>query len=228
MSNWSSLTSATASERTVSGSLMMPRYGAWVADVALGTQLDLVGSLTLTIGNLSLVGAVVRAGAYAGSRSYRLVGGRGGWRRNVGARAYSSTAGVTSAMVLGDAALEVGEAVAVSAPEYLGASYVRTAGPASTVLRALSASWWVDTLGVTQVDTPRSQAPITSPFLPTHRDGAAGFIEIATEDPASWLPGRTFASPLLNGTSGVPSVHQVQASRFSWGRDGVARVEVMI
>lgn len=215
--------SALSGERVVSGSLMVPRYGAWVADVALAVQTPLPSSVTLTVGTLSLVGAVVRAGTYAGSRAYRLVGGRGGWRRNVGARAYASTAGVTSSMVLGDAATEVGEQVVISAPEYLGASYVRTAGPASTTLRQLAATWWVDSAGVTQVDTPRSAALITTPFLPTHRDGAAGLIQIATEAEGDWLPGRTFSSPLIGDT-----LHTVQAARFSWGRDGVARVEVMV
>jgi len=210
-------------ERVVSGSLMIPRYGAWVADVALAVQTLLPSPVTLTVGTLSLVGAVVRAGAYAGSRAYRLVGGRGGWRRNIGARAYTSAAGVLSSMVLADAALEVGEQVVTTAPEYLGSSYVRMAGPASSTLRQLAASWWVDALGVTQVDTPRSAALITSPFLPTHRDGAAGLIQIATEAEGDWMPGRTFTSPLLNGT-----LHTVQAARFAWDRDGVARVEVMV
>lgn len=214
--------STLSGERVVSGSLMIPRYGAWVADVALAIQTTLRSPVTLTVGSLSLVGAVVRAGAYAGSRAYRLVGGYGGWRRNIGARAYASAVGVSSAMVLGDIAAEVGEVVAVNAPEYLGASYVRTAGPASTTLRQIAATWWVDAQGVTQVDGVRSQALITSAFLPTHRDGAAGLVQIATEAESDWMPGRTFTSPLLNGT-----IHQVQASRFAWGRDGVARVEVM-
>jgi hypothetical protein len=209
-------------ERVVSGSLMMPRYGAWVADVALAVQTTLPSPVTLTVGTLSLVGAVVRAGAYAGSRAYRLVGGYGGWRRSVGARAYANAAGVSSAMVLGDLAAEVGEVVAINAPEYLGASYVRTAGPASTTLRQIAATWWVDGTGTTQVDAVRSTSLITSAFLPTHRDGAAGLIQIATEAEADWMPGRTFTSPLLNGT-----IHQVQAARFAWGRDGVARVEVV-
>lgn len=214
--------STLSGERLVSGSVMVPRYGAWVADVALAVQTTLPSPVTLTFGNVTLVGAVVRSGAYAGSRSYRLVGGHGGWRRNVGARAYAATSGVLSTMVLGDLAAEVGEVVQVNAPEYLGASYVRTAGPASTTLRQIAATWWVDALGVTQVDGVRSQALVTSEFLPTHRDGAAGLVQIATEDPASWFPGRRFTSPLTNST-----IHQVQAARFSWGRDGVARVEVM-
>lgn len=218
MSDYSSL----SGERVVSGSLMMPRYGAWVADVALAVQTLLPSPVTLTVGTLSLVGAVVRAGAYAGSRAYRLVGGFGGWRRSVGARAYASAGGVTSAMVLGDLAAETGEVVAMGSTEYLGASYVRAAGPASSTLRQIAATWWIDSLGTTQVDGVRSQALITSAFLPTHRAGAAGLVQVATEAEADWMPGRTFTSPLLNG-----NVHQVQASRFSWGRDGVARVEVL-
>lgn len=218
MANWSSLNA----ERTVAGSLYVPAYGAWVADVALALSALLTGPVTLTVGNLTLQGSIVRTGTYAGSRVYRLTGGAGGWRQDLPARAYVRTAGISASMVLSDLASESGETIADAPTTSLGASYVRLAGPASRTLSALASQWYVDTDGTTRIGARPSSA-ITSEFVPTNRNGGAGTIEVATEDPASWLPGRTFTSPLLS-----TSILTVAASRFSWRKDGKARVDVVI
>ena len=113
-------------ERVFTGSITIPRVGAWVADISLALSATISGPVTLTIGTLTLTGAIVRAGTYGGSRAYRLVGGAGGWRKNIAARSYVRTDGVSSALVIGDAAIEVGETAVVATPEIVGTSYVRS------------------------------------------------------------------------------------------------------
>ena len=217
MSDWS----AANDQRTVAGSLYVPAYGTWVADVALALAGELVNPVRLTVGNLSLVGSIVRAGVYAGSRAYRLVGGAGGWRQDIAAKSYVRSSGVQADMVLRDLAIETGETMADAPTTYLGTSYARLAGPASRTLAALCPRWYVDNDGVTRIGS-RASAPITSEFTPTNRNGGAGTLEIATEDNAAWLPGRTFSSPLLSG-----AILTVSASRFSWRKSGRARVDVV-
>lgn len=217
MTDWSTING----ERTVAGSLYVPAYGTWVADVALALIADITGRVTLTVGNLSLVGSIVRAGTYAGSRTYRLVGGAGGWRQDMPARSYVRSAGVPASMVLGDIATECGETIADAPTTILGTSFVRLAGMASRTLASLAPRWYVDTQGVTRVGS-RPSSPIRSEFVPTNRNGGAGVVEVATEDPAAWMPGRTFTSPLLSS-----SLLTVSASRFSWRLNGRARVDVV-
>lgn len=207
--------------RVVQGSLFMPRYGVWTCDFALAVSTVLTDPITLTVGNLTARGAVIRAGSYAGSRAYRIVGGAGGWRKNLAAKSYVKDAGVYTDLVMGDLARETGETLSAAPSVSLGRTYVRLAGPASRTLAALAPSWWVDLLGVTQIGT-RPAHTINSEFTPTHRIGAAGIVEVATEDPASWTPGARFSNPLLS-----TATLTVQAARFFWRLDGHARIEVL-
>lgn len=215
--NWAELNG----ERILTGSVMIPRVGAWVADISLALSATVASSVVLTAGTLSLVGHVVRAGTYGGSRAYRIVGGAGGWMKSLQARSYVNAGGVTSAMVIGDAARETGETVSIASPEYLGTSYVRFAGAASRVLAAIEPNWWVDGKGVTQVGTPRDSSMITEETTLTAMDGAAGILEIAAEDEAQWMPGRMFTNPLIT----LPRT--ISATRMHWGRDGRSRLEIL-
>jgi len=216
MTSWASYAGA----RIVSGSVLIPLYGAMTADVHFAdvTAVPSVAS-TLTVGDLIMAGTAVRTAGFAGARSARLVGGAGGWRRDVLARAYD--VGVTVSMVLGDAATEVGELVAVTTDRSLG-QWVREPGPASRVLAMLAgSSWWINAAGVTQVGTPRSALPITSPFVVMSRDGASGLVQIATDTFADWMPGRTFVAPTISTPLTVKMV------RHHFDREGIARTEVL-
>ena len=159
MTDWASING----ERVTQGNLFIPRYGSWVADVALAISTILTDPIVLTVGNLTLKGAIVRAGTYAGSRAYRIVGGAGGWRKALEARAYQRDTGVTSSMVLGDLAIETGETLGAFTSVSLGNSYVRLAGAASRTLAALTRDWWVDKAGVTQIGS-RPVTAIASPY----------------------------------------------------------------
>ena len=94
--------------RASSCALTIPYYGLWSADGMLPADSAIEELTTLVIGNLTLTGAVHRQAAFAGSRSLRLVGGRGGWRKPLSARAYANPIGLRRSVVLGDAARECG------------------------------------------------------------------------------------------------------------------------
>jgi hypothetical protein len=210
--------------------ITIPYYGIWSADVALNAPTSLPstpGGLTLTVGNLSLLGTAFRAASFAGARSARLVGGYAGWRQAVPPRSYTNPVGNTLAMILADLAASVGEKVNLVTPATLSGLMVQEGStaanpvPASRLLRQLAgALWWIDPSGVTQIG-PRPATAITSPFTVAAWSGSSGSFEIATEDPASWMPGATFSSDTVTPTQTVSSV------RISSGNDGVMRLRVL-
>lgn len=207
--------------RIVSGSVMVPNYGAWVADLKFADASPLTGPIALTIGDLTLKGAIVRTDTFAGLREARLVGGAGGWRQQIPVQAYQNPSGVPLATVLGDAAMAVGETLSLGANPNVGTAWTREAAPAERQLRQLTSLWWIDPAGVTQVrDRPAS--PITSAFTVIHYDPAKGQFEIATETLADWMPGRTFSSPL------VPAVQTISMTRYEFEDDGVMRLHILV
>ncbi|MGA7122810.1 MAG: hypothetical protein WBY94_22105 [Polyangiaceae bacterium] len=214
-------------QRIISGTLSLPLYGAWVADLVLQTTTPLSGPVTLLVGNLTLVGAVYRQAVFAGLLECRLVAGAGGWAKSVGAVGYNNPAGVQASQVLSDAAAAVGETVVVAVPSTVGNQFARFGdsptmpGKAGRVLRSVAGQqWWIDAAGVTHVG-PRPSMAISSPFTVEEFHGSSGTLRIATEDPASWLPGSTFSSATV-ATQTIASVRHV------FGADGVARLEVML
>lgn len=216
--SWASLNG----DRVISGSVTVPSAGVWAADVLLAISSPIPTSCVLTLGDLVLRGTAVRAADFAGSRSVRLVGGGGGWRQAVTARAYQSPAGVPLSMILRDLALEVGEAVNVPVDYPVGTAFVREAGPASRVLRQLvgAAGWWMDPAGVTQVG-PRLPGLIASDFTVIHYSGGKGTFEIATETLADWVPGRSFMGPTMSAPATISTVRHVLTN------EGSSRLEVM-
>ena len=73
--------------RVVSGTLTMPLYGTWSADLALATAAPIAEHATVKLGNLLLSGTVIRQMSSAGSRTARIVGGAGGWRKTLRTKA---------------------------------------------------------------------------------------------------------------------------------------------
>ncbi len=206
--------------RVVSGHLTVSTYGAAVADVVLADEGAVPEACSLTIANLTMALHVHRQAAFAGQRSARLVGGAGGWRREVPARAYHSPGGIPISMVLADAAREVGEKIVVANDASVGTYYVREAAPAARTLRQLAGRrWWIDPAGVTHVG-PRPPTTVRSEFLAASHDGSEGRYSIATEDLAAWLPGATFSNSLVPATV-------VSSVSVTLEQAGKMRVEVL-
>ncbi len=129
-----------------------PYYGIPVVDISLASDQPLAPSVVFIVGNATYKMSVLRQRAFAGSTRARLVGGGGGWGKDVPARLYQNPQGVPLASILRDVSLEVGEAVVLATARTVGLFYAREAAPAERVLRQLAgALWYVDRVGVTQV-----------------------------------------------------------------------------
>lgn len=178
--------------RVVSGTVRCPSRGAWVADLTLDSSASLTGSQTLTVGDLSLVGSVVRGATYAGTSAWRMVGGAGRWGAMLGARAYRNDAGVKRSTVLADIARDAGETLELPADDVsLGTAWTRLARPAREALAlAWGAEWYVDDDGTTRLGA-RPTGTVSAPRQVVHEEPEHGLRVLATEYPAAVRPGYT-------------------------------------
>jgi hypothetical protein len=208
-------------QRTTSAVITIPFYGAWIADVVLALTASIPTQSRLTVGNLSLVGNVYRMATYVGSRSARIVGGFGGWRKVLPPQYYQNLGGIRLSTVLGDAAISVGEKINVASDISVGTSYARETGPASRLLRQLAGpEWWVDNVGTTQIGS-RPSSQITSPFEVAAWSGARGMFEVSTETVGDWMPARTFQS------SNISTQQTVGVTIVESNNDGKLRLTVL-
>lgn len=214
---------ALAGLRATSMQITIPRRGAWVADVVLaGGALapSAAFAAEIVFGDLRLVGTVRRQGEFGGSVQARVVAGANGWRTKIKAVGYDNPVGLLKSAILGDAARDCGERISVEHDANVGTSWARRYGVAERTLRYLSGGeWWIDPAGTTQVRA-RAGGRVASKYTATQRIAGSGRFEIATENFADWLPGRTFSSPV------VPEEQIVNAVVLR-STDGAARVSVM-
>ncbi len=192
--------------RVVSGTITIPFYGAWVADVILSDATVIGTAAVLVVGDLTLHGTVTRQSSFAASRSARIVGGAGAWRNVLPSKGYSHAAGVKLSSVLNDAARECGERIVIATDRVVGPGWAREEAKAERLLHILlDGKWWIDPEGVTQTG-PRASSAVVTPFTVVAWSGGKGQFEIATESIASWQPGRTFSSPTVVAPQTVSSV----------------------
>jgi hypothetical protein len=194
------------------GTMNVPGYGVWHADVWLTNDTPDVGTLTaLTLGDITAPCAVIRDIDVANQRGVRVVGGFGGWRKPVLAEQYA-TPGLMVSTVLLDTAALVGETVMTDVDASLGTQWLREAGPASNVLHQLApGAWFVGFDGVTH--TLRAPGVVASTFQVLKSDQPAGQFTITTDFPSQWLPGSSFAGPVASGiVSRV--MHRITAGAF--------------
>lgn len=189
--------------RVVTGHVSVPYYGTWTADVmmpAAGNASNLVvgSAVSLTLGNLTLVGAVYRSGPFAGQIKVRAMGGFGGWQKTVPAQDYALTGGVRLSTVLNDLAMTVGEKVQIAQDGILGSKFTREKASAGKILRQIAGTlWFIDVKGTTQIRASRPSLTIATPFQIIKYDGDVGQFDVATEDYLSWLPGSTFSNEIV-------------------------------
>lgn len=150
----------------IAATLFFPWTGAWRADVDLDLDDTMVvpsGRVVLTIGENILSGTVDdrASGPFGNVAKLRIVGGGGGWEKDVPGQHFHNDAGVTSTVVRAATAAIVGEVVVeVVPPTVLGVDYDRIGGPAGRVLPP--GGWYVTAQGITTVG-PR----VLLPFDPT-------------------------------------------------------------
>ena len=195
------------------GTMNVPGYGVWHADVWLTNDTPDVTTLTtLTLGDITAPCAVIRDIDVANQRGVRVVGGFGGWRKGVLAEQYAAPSGLMVSTVLLDTAASVGETVVVDVDTPLGAQWLRAEGPASDVLHQLApGAWFVGFDGVTH--TLRTPGVVASLFQVLKSDQPAGQFTITTDFPSQWLPGSSFAGPVASGTVSR-IMHRITAGAF--------------
>jgi hypothetical protein len=194
--------------------LVTPWNGAWVADVDLdlGRLPDLpTGPATLIIDRTPLVGTIdpAQSGRFGPTARARVVAGAGGWEKSVSAQHYHNDAGVISTAVLAMTAAAVLERVVeIAGPTRFGVDYIRTEGPASSVLSDLE--WHVDATGTTIVG-PRVPMPAPPTMRVLEWNASTKVATIGAEEivqPATILSDTRF------GQAKIRDVEQ------TWGNQG--------
>ena len=169
--------------------IQIPAWGLWWAEVECASQEPLVGRATLVLDDVTFVGTIVTGGAYETRTRYRIVGGFGGWGREIAPTAYVNDAGVKLAIVLRDAAVACGESIGTVASSSVGPAFARHRGPASRVLEALvPRGWYVDEAGVTQIGS-RAAVAWTGAATRITNDEAQRRYELAPSTLVGLLPG---------------------------------------
>lgn len=177
-------------DRVAHALVRCPARGVWIADVSTTRATTPTGAATLTIGGLVLVGTILAGSTFAGATSVRVVGGAGGWRSDVRARAYRSDLGVPRSLVLAELAADAREALAPAPSDTrLGAAWVRQAGPAGDALRLVwGPEWYVADAGGTVLGA-RLPTPVVVPYRVLHERPEHGLLTLATEAPEGIRPG---------------------------------------
>lgn len=169
--------------------VQIPAWGLWWAEVECASQDVLSGRATLVLDDVTFVGTIVTGGAYETRTRYRIVGGAGGWGREVAPTSYVNDAGVKLAIVLRDAAVACGETIGTVGSDAVGPAFVRHRGPGSRVLETLvPRGWYVDEAGVTQVGR-RPAVAWTGAATRITNDEAQRRYELAPSTLVGLLPG---------------------------------------
>lgn len=173
--------------------VQVPAQGLWYVDAELADDVVLEegAAATVELGDLGLTGAVVSGGVWRGDARYRIVGGSGGWGREVASKDYVNDAGVDALTVIREAAHDAGETFDLTTvpATVIGRRWLREAAPASRVLELVSPAWYVGEDGVGRCGArPRTELTVAATTTRVDRD--SGVIEIhGAESLAALVPG---------------------------------------
>lgn len=191
--------------------LWTPYVGTWVADVDLdlGTAgVVPTGKAVLVVGTQTLLGTIDpnAAGKHGERAQVRVLGGGGGWHKEVPAQQFHNDAGLLSSAIFVATAAEVGEVVTDLAPATVGngVDHLREAGPASTVFGARE--WHVDPITGVTIAGPRVPVPQTPDVQVLQWDPIARIAEVASD--TLLAPGTILVDANI-GTTTVRDVRQI-------------------
>ncbi len=197
----------------------LPACGVWHADVSVDGEVTLTGAVTLVVADLTLKGTVIAGGPSKGRSHFRIVGGAGGWGKEIPSKSYTNDAETKTWTVLNDAATAVGEILdALTVPSSLrcGPLFAREKGPAAKLLEQLSPSnWYVGEDGVTRIGKRATKA-YTGKATHSDVDLAQGKVTLAAESIAGILPGIT-----VDGLEAVDVEHEMSPAGLRstiWGK----------
>ena len=182
----------------LAATLSLPRTGAWRATVVLDADAAPAGPVTLSLADGASLWActVYRAGSAFGKAVARLVGGKHGLAKPLGAQGYRN---VSAGIVVRDILAAAGESLAASASAQILATnldhWARTAQAAQAQLQqlvdALGASWRVLQDGTVWVGAEAWPAAPSFEYDLLERAPHAGKEVLATTSMAL-LPGTVF------------------------------------
>lgn len=175
----------------------LPVVGAWTADLEVDAETvdGLSGPASLVLGSLTLAGAPIRLGSFAGRTSVRLVGGAGGLGRTLEPKGYRNA---TLLLVLQDIARDAGEVLAPTTDTAALASIARgwtrareSAGLAlARVAAAAGLAWRVLPDGTVQVANETWAATLLADGVLLDESPELGRSVFGVDSP-SLLPGVT-------------------------------------
>lgn len=170
------------------GKIYVPNEGVWFADLDLTDAEPITGRVSITLGGSVLSGTVDddASGVFGLRFRARVIGGAGGWRKEIKPQGYRNDAGVKASTVAADAARACGETLGTfaGAVPRLGAHYLREAGPASRTLEdaARGAPWWVGYDGITQVSARSGSTPATDTYETISYDAQSNALQLQVND----------------------------------------------
>lgn len=188
----------------ISLTLVIPKAGDWRADVVLDDGALPTGPVTLTIGDLSLAGGVLRSDFDGASRPHAILAGALGWQNLVTSPiSFNSAAGIRLATVLAELSRRSGQAIAQPTDRSIGDHFELGASRANEPVRYADAlndlvragfvqTWRVDPDGVTRF-TPRTSTavPPTTRTTILRNDSTLGLFTYGLDSPGALLPGNT-------------------------------------
>lgn len=190
-------------------SLRYPRAGSWRAAVTLTTSDLPSGEVTLTVGDLTLKGAVLRAGLDPGHRARVVVVGGRGWHDLVTSPiSFQSDGGIRLSTVLSEIAKRAKETIEQPQDNTIGSHYECVASRPGEPVRWIDvleelardghvAPWRVDPDGVTRFG-PRPVVEVKARATVMNEDSEAGVITYGLDDPAPFLPGHTVEGRIIH------------------------------
>jgi len=180
--------------------LAYPRFGSWRADCVMSGEEAPTGPLTLTVGDLTLVGSVLRSGLDATGKPHAVVVGGIGWERPLSSPlSYHADVGVRLRTVLTDLTRLSGEPMEQPTDRALDLGFCAVAStPRAPVrLRDVLASmhrcgfvdkWRIDPDGVLRFGA-RVGAAVTARATVMRRNLGLGMRLVGIDGPLAFLPG---------------------------------------
>ncbi len=216
--------STLGASRVLSCDLAIGEGGSWRADVILeGGDLPAVGSTqTLTLGDLSMTGVILRAADDAPDRPHVVIEGASGWDKLITMPlAFQSDVGVRVSAVLRALALGAGQTIGPVADIVIGNYYeclasrpgepVRYRDALNDLMRNGSIPIWrVDADGVTRFGARAGAAPTARATI-ISRGMGVGRITIGLDSPASFLPGMPFENGTIARIDFRETAHKLEA-----------------
>lgn len=210
--------------RVLTADVHIPPSGAWWADVTLDSSaLPAVGAATLTLGDLTMSGQVIRTDFDdnpRGAKPYAVVRGGAGWRKPVAMAGTYSGGPVRLSTVLRDLATMNGETIVQPADVVIGNAYAWQAHApqapvhyedilADLVSRGALSTWRVDpTTGATRFDAWPSigaadgRGRVTGRNLSRNHRHVGLDVSVAAFLPGATIEGATVSRVMLHEDAG--------------------------